>query len=111
MSTARALALAGPGALILAIAIGFWPVHATIGFGGTVNCGSAFRPIHASDSYDVLSDKTGAALAATQAVDERCDAARSGPGYVARAAGAAGLAVLVVAFTRSRRREGAAAEG
>ncbi|MCP9947263.1 hypothetical protein [Actinomadura madurae] len=107
MTTSRALTIAGPAALILAFAIGFWPVHASVGL-GTADCGSAFRPVHASDSYDVLSDPTGAGLTAAGLMDDRCEAARSGPAYLARAGVAGGVVLLIVAGVRGRRRRAVA---
>ncbi|TDD37878.1 hypothetical protein E1287_07425 [Actinomadura sp. KC06] len=106
MNNARALGLAATGALILAIAVGFWPVHANVGV-GTASCGSALRPTYAFDTYDVVTDATGAGLVAVEAVDDRCEAARSGPAYASRGLGVAGL-VLLVAVAASKRRNRAA---
>ncbi|TDD84183.1 hypothetical protein E1293_13505 [Actinomadura darangshiensis] len=104
MTTTRALSLAGSAALILAFAIGFWPIHVNVGL-GTADCGTAFRPVDATDSYDVLSDPTGAGLTAAGLADDRCEAARSGPGYIARAGVAGGLVLLIAAAVQRRRRE------
>lgn len=96
MNRTKTIALAGVAALVVALAIGFWPTHADFGF-ATTDCGSALKPVHAFDSYDVTADPTGVGLTAANIADDRCEAARSGPAYVARGFGLAGMACLLVA--------------
>ncbi|NEA21607.1 hypothetical protein [Actinomadura bangladeshensis] len=96
MNRTRAIALAGVAALVVALAVGFWPTHADFGF-ATTDCGSALKPVHAADDYDTTVDPMGVGLAAANIADGRCEAARSGPTYVARGFGFAGMACLLVA--------------
>lgn len=96
MNRTRTIALAGVAALVVALAVGFWPTHADFGF-ATTDCGSALKPVHAADDYNTTADPMGVGLAAANIADGRCEAARSGPTYVARGFGFAGMACLLVA--------------
>lgn len=104
MIIARVLTLATAAALVLALVIGFRPVHADAGF-GIADCGSAFQPVHPTEDEDVLSDPLGATMALAEVAEAKCEAARSAPKQVARAclAGSAVLLIAAVVFARRRR--------
>ncbi|QKW37862.1 hypothetical protein HUT06_30825 [Actinomadura sp. NAK00032] len=104
MIVARVLLLATVAALVLALGIGFRPVHADAGF-GIADCGSAFQPVHPTEDEDVLSDPTGAMMALAEVAEAKCEEARSGPEQLARAclAGSAVLLIAAVVYARRRR--------